>query len=418
MGGIVLILLTGCVPADAGSDPGNPNQLEAVTSWATDSDRAGLDALEKVFAQQNPGIQFIDASVAGGDGTAARHALDARFDADNPPDTFLATGGAGLRDDVAAGRLRDLDDLISSDGLRGDAFRAGLLDRLAVDGKVYGLPADVHRVNVVWLNIALLRSAGIDATHAPTSIADWLDQLAAMRASGIRYPLALGGDRAPTVLFENVLLSELGDWRYRRLWTDAGGWSSGPVTQAVDDFGRLLDFVDPATSTQTWQQSAQRVVDGDAAFLVSADSAIAVFDAAGLLYGREYSTYATPGTKGVFDFAASTFAVPVAAAHQDAATAWLRTIASASGQVGLALAAGSIPARSDIDPKAFGRYQQTAIASLAKDSIVSSFAYGLAASPTWVADIATAVNRFVTDRKSAALLNRLTAAADDALGSK
>ena len=52
-----VLALTGCaaVAAGSGSDPNNPNQLEAFTWWVAGSEKVGLDALVGVFAEQHPG---------------------------------------------------------------------------------------------------------------------------------------------------------------------------------------------------------------------------------------------------------------------------------------------------------------------------------------------------------------------------
>src|SRR5215471_9641971 len=86
------LLLTGCSMGggDAGSDPNNPNQVEAITWWASGTEKTALYDLVDVFKDQNPDLQFIDASVRGAGGDKARTAIAARLEADNPPDTFQA----------------------------------------------------------------------------------------------------------------------------------------------------------------------------------------------------------------------------------------------------------------------------------------------------------------------------------------
>ena len=62
------LVLAGC-SSDTGSDPENADQVEVFTWWASGSEKVGLDALVKVFNEQNPDIEFINASVAGGAGS-------------------------------------------------------------------------------------------------------------------------------------------------------------------------------------------------------------------------------------------------------------------------------------------------------------------------------------------------------------
>ena len=155
------LALTGCSAAGSGSDPNNPNQLEAFTWWVAGSEKVGLDALVGVFADQHPGIEFINASVAGGAGSNAKAALASRLDAGNPPDTFQAHAGAELTDYIEAGQLQDLSAFYAENGLT-DVFPPSLIERLTYDGKIYSVPSNIHRANVVWANTAVLESAGVD----------------------------------------------------------------------------------------------------------------------------------------------------------------------------------------------------------------------------------------------------------------
>ena len=400
------LVLTGCSAAGSGSDPNNPNQLEAFTWWVAGSEKVGLDALVNVFGEQYPGIEFINASVAGGAGSNAKAALASRLEANNPPDTFQAHAGAELTDYIEAGQLQDLSSFYTANGLT-DVFPPSLIERLTYDGKIYSVPSNIHRANVVWANTEVLASAGIDPTVAPADLDSWIADLQKLRDAGVEYPLALGTDWTQLQLFENVLIADLGPEQYSGLWTGATGWNVLGIPEAVDDYGRLLDFANPDYSGLEWDKATQLVIDGDAGYNVMGDWAEAAFEQAGLTYGDEYTTFPTPGTAGVFDFLADSFTLPVGAPHEQAAKDWLATISSAEGQKAFNLAKGSIPARTDTVASDYPAYQQTAIASFADDTVVSSLAHGAAASSGWSAAISKALSKFATDRHSGALVNAL-----------
>jgi len=406
------LVLTGCSAAGSGSDPNNPNQLEAFTWWAAGSEKAGLDALVGVFSEQYPGIEFINASVAGGAGSNAKAALASRLEADNPPDTFQAHAGAELTDYIEAGQLQDLSSFYKDAGLT-DVFPESLIDRLTVDGKIYSVPSNIHRANVVWVNTAVLQAAGIDPTVAPANLDAWIADLQKLRDSGVESPLALGTDWTQLQLFENCLIADLGASAYSGLWDGTTGWDIRGVQTAVAHYGQLLDFVNPDYGGLEWDAANQRVIDGTAGYNVMGDWAEAAFEQAGLTYGQEYTTFPTPGTDGVFDFLADSFTLPVGAPHEQAAKDWLTTISSAEGQKAFNLAKGSIPSRTDTVASDYPAYQQTAIASFAEDTVVSSLAHGAAASAGWSGAISTAVAKFGVDRKAEALTRELLRAYAD-----
>jgi glucose/mannose transport system substrate-binding protein len=412
---VVSLALTGCsLGGDAGSDPNNPNQVEAITWWASGVEKTALYGMVKVFQEQNPDLQFIDASVRDPGGEKARMAIAARLDADNPPDTFQSSAGGALSDYVANGELQDLTSFYAQNGLN-DVYRAALIELLSVDGKVYSVPSDIHRVNVLWTNNKLLTAAGIDPTVAPASMDAWIADLKKVQQSGVPYPLALGDDLTQMTLFENVLIADLGGVLYQNLWKSTKNWEGARLKTAIDHYGQLLDFVDPNARSQAWNETTQNVVDGTSAYMLMADYALSSFQRAGYIYGKQYSAMPTPGTVGNFDFLADSFTLPVGAVHDQAARAWLLTVSSAEGQKALSLIKGSIPARTDTVKTDFSPYQQTAIASLQLDTVVPSIAHGVAADPDWTKTITNAVVKFAGDRHPDALVNALIDAAHAAL---
>ncbi|HEV7742293.1 MAG TPA: ABC transporter substrate-binding protein [Pseudolysinimonas sp.] len=405
--GAITLLLAACVPADAGSDPNNPRQLELFTSWTTPTERAGLDALLAVYAKRDPGIQIFDASVAVGTGGTAQTALEARLKAGNPPDTFQAPAGAAITDLVDGGRLDDLSQLVDRTGLA-DALPLALRESVTSDaGLIHSVPIGVHRANLVWANYDVLSAAGLDPAARAGSIDEWLGQLKLLRAAGVEYPLALGTEWTQLLLFENVLLSDLGADTYAGLWTGATRWDGTFVKTAVDDYAALVGYVDPGFRSLDGDAAAGLVADGSAAFVVLPDTALATFKVAGLDYGTDYAGLPTPGTRGVFDLLADSFTLPVGATHQDAATTWLETVASPEGQLAFAVATGAIPARTDVDVTTLSTFQRTAASSLTSDQLVPSVTFGAAARPAWVNALTKAITRYSDDRKAGALVAAL-----------
>ncbi|MCU1417677.1 MAG: sugar transporter substrate-binding protein, partial [Schumannella sp.] len=293
--------------------------------------------------------------------------------------------------------------------------RAALLELLTVDGKIYSVPSDIHRVNVLWSDNGLLKDAGIDPGVAPANLDAWIADLKKVRASGVEYPLALGNDLTQMQLFESVLISDLGAVLYQNLWKSTKNWEGASLTTAIDHYGQLLDFIDPSTGSQEWNEVVQQVVTHNAAYVVMADYALSSFQRAGFVYGKQYTANPMPGSVGTFDFLADSFTLPVGAVHDKAARAWLLSVSSAEGQKALSLTKGSIPARTDTNAADYPPYQKTAIASLQLDTVVPSIAHGIAASPAWTKAITTAVIKFGGDRHPEALANALIAAAHSAL---
>ena len=416
-----MIALTGCAPAGptgAATTPattttgsgggGAGGDVGVFTWWAEGSEKVGLDALQKVFKEKFPKDNFVNLAVAGGAGSNAKAKLAADLANNNPPDSFQGHAGAELFDYIQANQLQPVNDVI--DGLGGSkVFPTNLLDLITVDGKIYSVPSNVHRSNVVWSNPTVLAKANIGA-EAPANLDAWLADMQKLKDAGVQTPLAVG--TAPWTqlhLFESVLLSELGTDEYVKLFSD-GDWGSDKVKSAVDKFGKLLSFANTG-GADDWPQATDMVIDGKAAYNVKGDWAVAQFTEKGKKEKTDYLYWPTPGTDGTFLFLADSFTLPVGAKNAAGAKDWLNTVGSAEGQKAFNLAKGSIPARTDVSVSDFPAYQQSAMKSFQSDKIAPSIAHGAAAQQAWSADITTALSKYVSDKDAAAFVTALGAAA-------
>lgn len=360
-------------------DASKATQVDVMTWWEAGSEKLGLEALVKVFLEQFPNVEFNNAAIAGGGGSQAKQKLAADLAAKNPPDTFQAHAGAELTDYIAAGQITDVSALYDEFELR-KAFPATLLDRLTVDGKIYSVPSNVHRANVVWANPAVLKEVGIDPTKVPATIDAWIADMEKIKAAG-KTPITVGMAWTQVHLLETILLADLGVEKYNGLWDGTTKWDSADVTRALNHFDAIMKLSDPALHNEDWQPALQPVIEGKAAYNVMGDWALAAYDESGKKSGTDYIYFPVPGTEGVFDFLADSFTVPVGAKNIEGTKAWLKAISSPEGQVAFNTVKGSIPARSDLsaeDIAKFSEYQQNAMKSFGEDTIVSSLAHGAA----------------------------------------
>lgn len=296
---------------DSGGDDtadGGADEVEVFTWWASGSEKLGLDAMVGVFEEQHPDVTFINGAVAGGAGSAAKDLLQSRLQANDPPDTFQAHAGAELTDYINAGQLEDVSDLYDEFDLR-DAFPADLVDRLTVDDKIYSVPSNIHRSNMVWANPSVLEEAGLDPEAEYATLDDWFEALDAVQAAG-KTPLSLATTWTQVHLLENVLLADLGAQAYSGLWDGTTDWQGADVAAALEDFETLLSYTNTDRDGLDWPDATQQVIDGQAAFNVMGDWAVAAFDEAGKEAGTDFIYFPVPGTDGVFNFLADSFTLP------------------------------------------------------------------------------------------------------------
>jgi len=396
---LIAMMLTACgggtdatnntTTADDGSMAGT--QVEVFSWWTGGGEAAGLEAMIAVFNAKYPDIEFINAAVAGGAGTNARAVLATRLQSGDPPDSWQGHAGQELIGTyVAGGQIQPLNDLYDDQGWL-DVMPETLIPLISEGGNIYSVPVNIHRANVLWYNPTILEDNGV---AVPTSIAAWITALETLDAAGVT-PLSLGEQWTQMHLLETVLLGALGADAYNGLWTGDTDWGSAEVTAALDDFVTILGYTNSDAASLSWQDAAQLVVNGDAAFNVMGDWAEGYFRELGMTPEEDYGWAAVPGSDGVFQFLSDSFTLAVGAPHPEGAEAWLIIAGSKEGQEAFNPVKGSICARTDCDPALFGVYLQSAMDDWSSNVVVGSLTHGVVANDSWKSEIDTALGLFM-----------------------
>jgi glucose/mannose transport system substrate-binding protein len=396
----LLVTAAACGDDDDDGDEGAADEFEFFSWWTGGGDSEGKEALLDLFAEENPGVEIVDSAVAGGAGTNAQAVLADRLLADDPPDSYQRHAGAELLADIDAGEVEDLTFLWDDEGWR-DVFPADLVDMITVDDKIYSVPVNIHRSNLLWYNPAVLAEAGIAAP--PATWDEFLTQAATLEAAG-KVPLTVGPTWTQEHLLENVLLGELGADAYTGLWDASTDWESPEVIAALDKYTEVLDHSNLSSAAADWQPALDPVIEGDAAYNVMGDWAVAYFETEkGLTFEDEYNVALSPGTNGVFNFLSDSFTLPVDAPHRDVAIEWLKLAGSREGQDTFNPIKGSIPARTDPDESLYTGYLALPLADWNNDAttVVGSLAHGAVADNAWKAEIDSALGEFVETGNSA-----------------
>ncbi|MFG3440107.1 ABC transporter substrate-binding protein [Nonomuraea sp. NPDC047897] len=395
-------------PAQGGGDA--KKQVEVFSWWTGPGEADGLQAMRKIFEERNPSYTFFDAAVAGGSGDKAKALLQSKLQADTPPDTFQGHAGAELQGYIKAGDLEDLNSLYDELKLR-DVFPAQLVEQISVEGKIYSVPVNIHRSNVLWFNPGVLKEAGV--AGAPKTLEEFVVALEKVKAKG-KVPLSVGSEWTVTHLMESVLLGSLGTDAYNALFKPGADWNSPQVTKALEQFKTILSYAgDPQDD---WQPAAKQVADGEAAFNVMGDWAYGYFHnppegGLGKQSKTDFDWAPAPGTEGTYLWLSDSFTLPKGAKNREGALAWLKVAASKEGQDAFNPKKGSIPARKDADRSLYTDYLGDALEDWSGDKLAGSVQHGVAVNQPWLAAINEAVGLFIGTKDVPALQKALADAA-------
>src|SRR6266508_4423836 len=378
--GVAGILAVGaCGNSDEGDGGGGDKNVQVFTWWADGGEKAGLDGLVAQFGKDCAGFTFQNAAVAGGAGSNAKQVLANNLAAGDPPSTFQAHAGKELKDYIDAGQVDDVSQLYKDYGLD-TAFPKSLVDNLTVDGKIYSVPANIHRANVVWASTA-----------------------------GVKAPLASGKGFAQEQLMEAVLLAELGPDKFAGLFDKSTDANGADVTAALGKYKTLLSYANADRDAIEWSDALGYVNKGQAGYTLMGDW-VAAQQLADKVPDSAYAYWPAAGTQGVFQYLADSFTLPTNGKDPDGAKCWLKVVGSSEGQKAFNTKKGSIPARSDANPADYPKYQQSAMADWKQDKVVPSCAHGSACTLGQNESIQSAISQFSAKRDVATLQKALAQA--------
>ena len=374
---------------------GEGDQVEVFSWWTGGGEAQGLDAMIEVFEANNPGIEFVNAAVAGGAGTNARAVLATRLQAGDSPDTWQGHAGQELIGTyVVADQLESLTFLYEEMGWL-DVMPETLIPLISKDGEIYSVPVNIHRANMIWYSPAVLEKAGIEAI--PETMEGFIETLQALQDAGVEVPLVLGEQWTALHLFETILLGSMTPEEYNGLWDGTTSWADPVVTKALENYDTVLMYTNPDAASLTWQDASAMLFDdaGTGAFHVNGDWAEGYFRELGKEPMVDYGWAPVPGSNGTFQFLSDSFVLSKNAPNREATIEWLKVCGSKEGQDAFNPVKGSIPARSDGDVELYGVYLQDAMKDWADNVVVGSLTHGVTANDSWKSEIDTALGLFL-----------------------
>lgn len=328
--------------------------VELFSWWARVGESDALGALMREHQSRFPGDSMINASaeLSG----LARKTLRERLLRGEPPDSFQANIGLDLMQwvivnglDGRESRLLPLDDELSNISELRQNLPKALVELLSYDGRLYGVPSNVHRINSVFYNKHVFRTYGLSE---PRTVDDLMAAGERLKQAGI--PLfALGSRESWTLslfVFECLLIAREGHQFYQDFFHGGMRPNDPKLRATLQAALKLLDYANADHARLSWLQSLDLVFRGRAAMTVMGDWARVSFNAHGMKLGQDYGEFAFPGTGDTFVFTSDAFSLPRNSKNKEGAKRLLATMASREGQLAMNAAKSSLAARLDALP--------------------------------------------------------------------
>ena len=401
---LIILLLSSC---QSGDPTRSEKQIEVFTWWTSGSEASALETVLETYQNRYPNVEIINASIAGGGGSAARPVLQTRLVGGNPPDTWQTHHGAELMGQYVMPEFAaSVKDLYDAEGWY-ELFSPSLIEMVSKDGEPYLVVLNLHRSNTLWYNKHVLAEHGIPMGDA-LSIEELFRIAEEFRNTEIA-PLCMGdtGIWATGIMFENTLAGTIGAERYQGLWNGTTRFTDSDVMEAVRTYGRLLNYQNDDHAALSWDQAADKMADGDCVFYSMGDWVYGELIRDGLQENIDFGWVAHPGTEGIHILVTDGFTLAKNAPHPEETLNMLRIMGERAVQEDFNLIKGSICARNDCDRSRFGPYLQWAMDEYAKSVAVPTVIHGSAAPADFQQSLNDALTDFVVRRDAEAFTEML-----------
>nr|WP_315489760.1 ABC transporter substrate-binding protein [uncultured Rhodoferax sp.] len=381
---------------------GNAGEVEVLHYWTSGGEAKSLAELKGMMT--NRGHSWKDFTVTGGGGQNAMAVLKQRVLGGTAPAAALIKGPT-IQEWADLNVLTNLDAMAAFEKWD-DLLPKVIADQMKHKGRYVAVPVNVHRVNWLWANSAVLSKAGV--TALPTTYDAFFAAADKIKAAGF-VALAHGGqDWQDFTVFESVVLGVGGPAFYNNalVQLDKRALSGDTMRQSLGVFRRLKSYVDDKSSGRDWNVATEMVIKGKAGFQFMGDWAKGEFIAAGQQPGVDFSCSAAPGTDKAYTFNVDSFAMfQLKAWEAQKAQGYLAYLLMGQDfQEKFNLRKGSIPARLHMDMEKFDACAKASrkdfVAASKAATLLPSVAHGMAVSSASQAALRELVSEFWNNDKA------------------
>ena len=377
-------------------------EVEVLHYWTSGGEAKSVAELKGMMADR--GHSWKDFTVTGGGGQNAMAVLKQRVLAGNAPAAANIKGPA-IQEWAELNVLTSLDAMASFEKWD-EVLPKVVANQMKYKGRYVAVPVNVHRVNWLWANSAVLKKAGV--TSLPKTYDEFFAAADKIKAAGF-IPVAHGGqDWQDFTTFETVVLGVGGTAFYDKALVklDRAALASDEMRKSLEVFRRIKAYTDEKSSGRDWNVTTELVINGKAGFQFMGDWAKGEFLAAGQTPGKDFTCSPAPGTANAYTFNVDSFAMfQLKGWEAQKAQGYLAYLLMGEKfQEKFNLRKGSIPVRLNMPMDKFDECAKTSskdfVATSAAGTLLPSVAHGMALSSANQAAMRVVVTDFWNNDKA------------------
>ncbi|WP_435347532.1 ABC transporter substrate-binding protein [Haloarchaeobius sp. HRN-SO-5] len=403
--------LSGCLSGLTGGS-GETEPLQLLHAWSSGDGAEAISSLFEGFKEQYPDVELNKDSIEGAATQNLNNVVDERIRNGNPPSTWQNWPGQALTPYVEGDALDDITESVWSENDMQSAYREGP-KKQAKGGTDHfvSVPVNIHRINNLFYNTAVVEEAGVD----PTSLSTPQDVLGAFETvagntDAVPFAHQTNGGWSTVQLWATVLLADGGYEAYQNFIE--GNPDRAAVKSALDIVADYSNHYPSNSSNIAFTDANNMVMNGEAAFIHQGDWAAGAYRGTdGFEYGSDWSYVPFPGSEHSYQLNMDSFPYAANNPSPEATKQFLRYCGSKDAQIRFNEAKGSIPPRGDVDPSNFPQFQQDQMDDFGSvDHQPPSIQHGLALPPEQRTAVVEAIGAFIGTYDSDATADELVSA--------
>lgn len=371
-------------------------EVEVLHYWTSGGEAKSVAELKGMMATR--GHTWKDFTVTGGGGQNAMVVLKQRVLAGTAPAAALIKGPT-IQEWADLNVLTNLDAMAAFEKWD-DVLPKVIAEQMKHKGRYVAVPVNVHRVNWLWANSAVLKKAGVSAL--PKTYDEFFAAADKIKAAGF-IPVAHGGqDWQDFTTFESVVLGVGGPTLYHNALVkmDRAALTSDEMKKALEVFRRIKSYTDDKATGRDWNAATEMVIKSKAGFQFMGDWAKGEFLAANQQPGTDFTCSPAPGTGNAYTFNVDSFAMfQLKSWEAQKAQGYLAyLLMGETFQEKFNLRKGSIPARLNMNMDKFDECAKTSskdfVATSQAGTLLPSVAHGMAISSAMQGAMRAVVTEF------------------------
>lgn len=333
--------------------------------WTAGTDKDAMNALEEAFEEEENGVDLRSSGFTG-----YQDKLSLVIDT-SPPDVAAHWFNKYYRDYAKRGSLLDLTSFWENTNLARE-YPAKIKDLISVDGRMYGVPLDIHwEGGVVLYNLRVLNRHGISV---PGTWEEFQQMLRDLKSKGMEHPIAMGfADAWPRDMVFTALLAAVGgaDF-YKALAYGSARWTDEKVAEAFGVYREWCreGYFDPSAPGLDWQGALNTFIAGETAVYFMGDWACAALKKIGWQPNIDYYADFIPHVDGATPIAIPDlegFVIPAKATNKELALRFLEFVSKPETQILFASVKGSTAPHPEADIRSYGDIIQRTMWSKAEN---------------------------------------------------